>query len=259
MKGKKVILSCSLAILSVTSIATAQEALPKDNGLFSYHTSPRWRESESHPIRIAAYIIHPVGWTLREGVFRPLSYLIGSTRTTRSVFGFREPTDFREPFCFDGSDQIPDCRKISPFGNVMPAEAEEAVAPAPAEQVVFPDIAFDFDKSTLNELGRGRVRQVAKLLQTVPSIKVVVEGHTDFKGSEDYNTKLGQRRAETVIKELTEMGIDAARMTPVSFGESRPVFTEQEDWARAVNRRVQFSVGTPAAEPAAAPAPGAAS
>lgn len=253
MKGKKVILSCGLAILAATSVATAQESLPEDNGIFTYHTSPRWRESESHPIRIAAYIVHPFGWALREGVFRPWSYLMGSTRTVRSVFGFREPTDFRKPFCFFGTDEIPDCRKMAPFANLTPAEAEEAVAPAPAEQVVFPDIAFDFDKSTLNELGRGRVRQVAKLLQTVPSIKVVVEGHTDFKGSEDYNTKLGQRRAETVIKELTEMGIDAARMTPVSYGESRPVFAEQEDWARAVNRRVQFSVGTPAAEPVAAP------
>ena len=68
---------------------------------------------------------------------------------------------------------------------------------------------------------------------------------------------LGQRRAEAVIKELTDLGVDGTRISPISYGEGKPVFTEEEDWARAVNRRVQFSVAgenNPATASAAAPA-----
>ena len=109
-------------------------------------------------------------------------------------------------------------------------------------QVFFPDVAFDFDKSSLNDLGRGRVRQIAELLADVPDLQIVVEGHTDFMGSDEYNMGLGERRATTVMNELAELGIDPARMSTVSYGESRPIFTEEEDWARAVNRRAQFTV-----------------
>jgi outer membrane protein OmpA-like peptidoglycan-associated protein len=244
MKGKKILLSCALAIVGATSAASAQDILPEDNGIWTYHTPPRWRESEAHPLRVAAYIVHPVGWALREAIFRPWSYFAGSTKLTRSVFGFREPFDYRKPICFVGSDEIPDCHKLAPLANLGGPEGEDdgSLMQTTQEQVVFPDIAFDFDKSHLNELGRGRVRQVAKLLQSVPSINVVVEGHTDIIGTEAYNMKLGERRAQTVIKELTELGIDPKRMSPISYGEARPVFTETDAWARAVNRRVQFSI-----------------
>ena len=56
----------------VTDFVSAQDQLPYDNGLATYHTAPRYRESESHPLRIVAYALHPIGWALREGVFRPL-------------------------------------------------------------------------------------------------------------------------------------------------------------------------------------------
>ncbi|RIL09834.1 MAG: hypothetical protein DCC75_05665, partial [Proteobacteria bacterium] len=75
----------------VFSTAEAQEYLPDDNGLATYHTAPRYRESESHPLRVAAYILHPIGWVAREVLFRPLSYFASSTETTRSVMGYREP------------------------------------------------------------------------------------------------------------------------------------------------------------------------
>jgi len=247
MSAKRVAL-LALAIVCATSSASAQDLLPRDNGIFTYHTSPRWRESEAHPIRTVAYILHPIGWVLREAIYRPFSAFAGSTTFTKSFFGFREPFDFREPQCFFDSDKIPDCRTIAPYNSIGRTEAVTTEEPADTaalnteRQVYFPDIAFDFNKSSLNNLGKARVRQVAQLLGSVPSLKVVVEGHTDYIGSDEYNMKLGQRRAETVTKELTELGIDAQRLSPVSFGEGKPLFTEEEDWARAANRRVQFSV-----------------
>ena len=247
------------SLLCASSFASAQDLLPRDNGIFTYHTSPRWRESEAHPLRTVAYVLHPVGWILREALYRPFSAFAGSTRFTKSFFGFREPFDYREPDCFFDTDKIPDCRQLAPYnaisGGPRGADADSADAKLSGErQVYFPDIAFDFNKSSLNDLGKARVRQVSQLLASVPSLKVVVEGHTDYIGSDEYNMKLGQRRADTVLKELTDLGVDAQRLSPVSFGEGKPLFTEEEDWARAANRRVQFSVAgenQPASAPAA--------
>jgi len=88
---KKTALMVSLILCP--GLVSAQDLLPADNGLASYHSSPRYRESESHPLRVAAYVLHPIGWLAREVVFRPFSYFASSTETTRSVFGYREPFD----------------------------------------------------------------------------------------------------------------------------------------------------------------------
>ena len=254
MKGKILLaLLVSCFVLGTAAYSSAQDLLPDDNGLVTYHKQPRWRESEAHPLRVAAYVVHPVGWLLREGIFRPFSYMMGSTRFTRSFFGFREPFDYRQPLCFSGADSIPDCHTLPPYATSTPAEPEK-VEPVVEQKVVFPSVAFEFDKSNLNALGKARVRQVAQLLASMPTVKVVVEGHTDIVGTDEYNQKLGMRRAQTVIKELTDLGIDGSRMSPVSYGESRPVFTEDTDWARAANRRVEFTVqGASPSEPAVAP------
>lgn len=234
----------------------AQDLLPRDNGIFGYHESPRYRDSESHPLRTVAYALHPAGWILREGFYRPMSALFASSSFTRSFFGFREPFDYREPLCFDASGAVPDCRQIPPMSMIGGAGAplvsggdtDETGGLVSERQVFFPDIAFDFNHSSLNPLGQGRVRQVAQLLASVPSLNVVVEGHADPRGTDEYNQALGMKRSETVINELVELGIDPARLSAVSYGESRPIFSEDTEWAYAVNRRSQFTVGAAAAE-----------
>lgn len=110
------------------------------------------------------------------------------------------------------------------------------------ERIVFSDIAFDYDKSTLTDLGKGRVYLIAQKLKDNKNIKVVVEGHTDFIGTDEYNQALGLRRANAVREELVRLGISADRMTTASYGESQPLLDMQTDWARAVNRRVEFEI-----------------
>lgn len=222
--------------------ALCQDQMPDDTGLFNYHTSPRYRESESHPLRTAAYVLHPVGWIAREAVYRPLSALFGSTRFTRSFFGFREPFDYRRPECFSGDDTVPDCRSLSPFNYESPVTSDVASDVGSMDthdsQVFFPDINFDFDKRTLNALGKGKVKVLASMLSSKPNITVVLEGHADYKGSDAYNQKLGMDRAEAVRMELENLGVSGARLSTVSFGETQPLIDEDSDWARAVNRRV---------------------
>jgi outer membrane protein OmpA-like peptidoglycan-associated protein len=219
----------------------AQDHLPADNGLATYHTAPRYRESESHPLRVLAYVVHPIGWVAREVFFRPLSYFASSTEVTRSVMGYREPFDYRQPECFSADDSTPDCRTLMPFNydSIGGAGAGEGAVVSSERAVYFPDVNFDFDSRSLNGLGKAKAAQVGQMLAKDQSVKVVLQGHTDYKGSDQYNMKLGMDRAEAVRKELVSLGVSAERLSTVSFGESQPLFAEQEDWARAANRRVE--------------------
>ena len=249
---------CVLVSVLVTAIfvfvtsASAQEVLPRDNGIFEYHQGPDYRESESHPLRTVAYALHPVGWLAREVVYRPLSSVMSSTRFTRSFFGYRDPFDYRDTHCFNASQEIYDCTKVPPqsrinsdsvgSGDIL-VDGGSGSQSASVAQVHFPDVAFEFDRAKLNALGQGRVRQIAQLLAADPELSVSVEGHADARGSDDYNAKLGQARADKVLNELVELGIDPARLAAATKGETQPIFTEDEEWARAVNRRVAVVVG----------------
>jgi peptidoglycan-associated lipoprotein len=238
-----------IAAASVPAVGFAQETLPYDNGLATYHTAPRYRESEAHPLRVLAYIVHPIGWVAREVFFRPLSYFASSTETTRSVMGYREPFDYRQSECFNSDESVPDCRSIAPYNYDTAPDVrggDESGASSMVEsahEVYFPDVNFDFNKRTLNELGKGKVHAVGELLKKSGAVKIVLEGHADYKGSDEYNQKLGMDRAEAVRAQLVAEGFEGANLATVSFGESRPLYAEQEDWARALNRRVSFKTG----------------
>jgi OOP family OmpA-OmpF porin len=134
---------------------------------------------------------------------------------------------------------------VQPF-NYAQGDVEESVADSSSvKQVYFPNVNFDFDKRTLNQLGRGRVQQIASMLNESPSLKVVLQGHTDNKGGEKYNEKLGLDRAESVRAELVSQGVSAERLSTVTFGETQPVYADDTDWARAVNRRVEVQSDAP--------------
>ncbi|NLF24580.1 MAG: OmpA family protein [Deltaproteobacteria bacterium] len=237
-KGR--VLIFSLVLVFVPALVGAQDRLPYDNGLATYHTAPRYRDSESHPLRVLAYAVHPIGWVARELVFRPLSYFASSTEETRSVMGYREPFDFRQPECFSADSSIPDCRSIAPFNYGV--DGTGRVVSEGERHVYFPDVNFDFDVRRLNDLGRGRAHQIAQLLQKSPGVRVVLEGHADYKGSDSYNERLGMDRAEALRQELIALGVPAESVSTVTFGKSKPILPEQEDWARAVNRRVEVRV-----------------
>jgi outer membrane protein OmpA-like peptidoglycan-associated protein len=110
------------------------------------------------------------------------------------------------------------------------------------ERMVFSDIAFDFDKATLTDLGKGRCYLIAQKLKENKNVKVVIEGHTDYIGTEEYNQALALKRANAVRQELIRLGIAADKMTTASYGESQPLLDMKTDWARAVNRRVEFEI-----------------
>jgi len=117
-------------------------------------------------------------------------------------------------------------------------------------------IEFEFDRSTILPVSFPILDEVVSLLQANPTIKhVVIEGHTDNQGTPEYNQKLSDERAQSVMTYLGSKGIAAGRMSSKGFGLTRPRATNDTDEGRQRNRRVEFHITEQIGGPATAPAP----
>jgi OOP family OmpA-OmpF porin len=101
---------------------------------------------------------------------------------------------------------------------------------------------FAFDSSRLTSEGEAILNDAVAVMNKHQTINVRIEGNTDSVGSDAYNMKLGQRRADSVESYLVSQGISASRLSTVSFGETKPVASNDTDEGRAQNRRVDLIV-----------------
>jgi len=102
-------------------------------------------------------------------------------------------------------------------------------------------ILFDFDKADIKPESAATIKEIATLLNDNPNLKLFIVGHTDNKGSLDYNTNLSQKRAEAVVGVLvSEHGIESARVTPKGLAFLAPVASNSSEDGRAKNRRVEL-------------------
>ncbi len=101
-------------------------------------------------------------------------------------------------------------------------------------------IYFDTDKATLKPESEGTLQQVLALLQSKPSLRLEIGGHTDSQAGDTYNADLSKRRAQAVVKWLADKGIAASRLQAQGFGESQPVADNETSAGRALNRRVEI-------------------
>lgn len=111
-----------------------------------------------------------------------------------------------------------------------------------ADRWVLIGVNFEFDKATLRPEAIPILNDAAEILLTHPDINVVIEGHTDQIGSDSYNQKLSERRAETVKNFMIAKGVDESRMSTVGKGESELLFQSMDPQLRFFNRRVEFEV-----------------
>jgi OOP family OmpA-OmpF porin len=116
--------------------------------------------------------------------------------------------------------------------------------PLPGQNVLsLTGVNFEFNKSSLTPEAKEILEQAVAVLKDVDGIvEVRVEGHTDSIGSEAYNLKLSQNRAQSVVDYLVSRGIDGNNLIPVGMGEGFPVANNDTDAGRAANRRVDFVV-----------------
>jgi len=104
------------------------------------------------------------------------------------------------------------------------------------------NVYFEFDKATLTPDARELLIQNGEWLQTNPDVNIVIEGHCDERGTNEYNLALGDRRAETVRIFLTDLGIHGSRLTTISYGEEQPANPNHTESAWAQNRRAHFLI-----------------
>lgn len=219
-------------------------------------------DSQSNPLRIAAYLLYPIGWLAEWTVFRPFHFLVSATEPQEAFFGHRpHPPVLAEPqpmHDYGTPRRVPlkqtnveakVAKAATPAETVKVVEVpvektvvKEVTKVVEVEKVIFPAVAFRFDSAELTDLGKGQVFLAPQRLKEKNDITVVIEGHTDVVGSEEYNRRLGQRRAQTVMSELAVQGIDPSRMAAAGAGENAPLINQDTQWARAVNRRVEFQV-----------------
>lgn len=102
-------------------------------------------------------------------------------------------------------------------------------------------VYFDYDSYVVKDEFRPVIEVNAKALSSDKKRRMAVEGHTDDRGSSEYNLALGQRRAESVVKSLTLLGAEASQLEPVSFGKERPAVQGENESAWAKNRRAELA------------------
>jgi outer membrane protein OmpA-like peptidoglycan-associated protein len=117
------------------------------------------------------------------------------------------------------------------------------------------DVLFDFNKYTLKPGAREKMAKVSGILLAYPGLKIQLEGHTDAIGSEDYNQKLSEQRADAVREYLVGQGVPGATVTAVGFGKSRPVADNSTAEGRQQNRRVEMVVSGASIGVGSMPAP----
>jgi outer membrane protein OmpA-like peptidoglycan-associated protein len=140
------------------------------------------------------------------------------------------------------------------IGNQMDKQAdkiEEAVPGAEVKrvgegiQIIFDDksgVNFAFDSSELTAEAKKNLDAVAEIFNEFPDTDLMIEGHTDSVGNDDYNMKLSKRRAEAVVAYIKSKGVAANRFEVKAFGETRPRFDNATKEGQSKNRRVEIGV-----------------
>lgn len=133
-------------------------------------------------------------------------------------------------------------------GSVTPSALEAHVAIAPSVSgalsrnatLVIYDIRFGFDQANILDTAVPSIQSIGERMSVDPELCIVVEGHTDAMGNDDYNKRLSQQRAEAVKQAImTKFGIQGDRITAIGRGESDPIAPNDTDEGRALNRRVE--------------------
>ncbi|HYW33227.1 MAG TPA: peptidoglycan-associated lipoprotein Pal [Gemmatimonas sp.] len=125
-------------------------------------------------------------------------------------------------------------------------EREEAV------RALSQTIYFEYNSDELRDDARTNLDAKVRLMAANPSVRIMIEGHCDERGDDEYNIVLGRRRAEAAKRYLTDRGVDAARVETVSFGRERPAVqgTGEEAWAQNRRDEVKITTGADQIRPA---------
>lgn len=138
------------------------------------------------------------------------------------------------------ASSAPSVEEVSP-----PVAAEERAVAPPSTQpsgAGLADVYFEFDKSDITSAGRTALEQNAKWIMTRGSVQLRIEGHGDERGTNEYNLALGERRAGAVKRVLVALGVPAANLSTITYGEEQPVCREHQESCWGKNRRAHLAL-----------------
>ena len=117
--------------------------------------------------------------------------------------------------------------------SIIPGSQADFVRKMAGKDVIY----FDTDRFNIDDLDAAALQTQAQWLALYPGKRAVIEGHADERGTREYNLALGERRANAAKNYLVSLGVDASRLTTVSYGKERPVALGSNESAWAQNRR----------------------
>ena len=121
-------------------------------------------------------------------------------------------------------------------------ELREAKMQAAKREFEDQDIHFEYDSSKLSSMAKMLLKEKAAWLKANYSASVIIEGHCDNRGTTEYNLALGEQRASAVKAYLINLGVSAARLNTISYGEEKPLDSRQTEQAFSKNRRAHFAI-----------------
>lgn len=201
----------------------------------------RWMFTPRFGARVEARMLHSLDENENDWLFSAgLNYYFGAVSAPERTVAAAAPA---APVDSDG-DGVPDNRDQCP-GTAPGTRVDSTGCPLPVERVasIKMKVNFPFDSAVVQEQYFDDISELAAFLKRFDDIDVNVEGHTDSVGPADYNKTLSQRRAEAVVDVLVGVhGISANRLSPIGYGEERPVASNDTEQGRAENRRVMATL-----------------
>ncbi len=142
------------------------------------------------------------------------------------------------------NDDVDDCPTIpGPKSNngcpVIPTSVLQEL------NYIAKNIYFEYDKADIKPRSFGDLNRIAEIIAEFPSVQFYVDGHTDSKGNDSYNSSLSKRRAQSVVEYLITRGVDVEQLQSRGFGESRPITSNNTEAGRQLNRRVEITLVRP--------------
>jgi peptidoglycan-associated lipoprotein len=120
------------------------------------------------------------------------------------------------------------------------SEVASGAVSGPVVGAMLGDVFYQFDSSVLSEEAQEQLKQDVAWMKSNPAQTVIIEGHCDERGTDEYNIALGERRAISAKDYLVTLGISASRISTISYGEERPFDPGHNEEAWAKNRRAHF-------------------
>ena len=172
----------------------------------------------------------------------------GYVRTNeKGEYGLTLPYGEGYDFYVESKKHLPKTKKIDlsqrKFSNKVEKVDFELPNIEEGSEIQLENIFFDFENYEISDEAKPELDRLGKLLQKYPNITVEIQGHTDNIGTKDYNLKLSQKRADSVVRYLTEkFDIPNERINSVGFGETQPIAGNELEEGREKNRRVIFKI-----------------